>query len=120
LKILNLEPIKTIENKRKITGNEVLFICKVDLNNNKSSLSLHKQSYSDGTCFYTLQNEKGNWDVRYGNGNIQELIKEIEWDIEINSKRENEYKNYPQKVQDIYNIYSKWYNEVLDNLKKIA
>lgn len=111
---------KTIENKKKITGNEILFICKFNFNNNNNTLSLHKQSYSNGTCFYTLQDNAGNWKVKYGNEEISELIKQIEYELKINIQHEKQFEDYPELVQEIHKAHKEWYRDILYNLKQIA
>ena len=47
---------------------------------------MHRQDYSDGTCFYTLQDNRGQFRVDYGNRDLSELIKVLEREIEIDKK----------------------------------
>ena len=63
---------------QKIIGNE--YLCKSEY----FGLKLHKQSYSDNTCFYTLEDKYGDFRVDYGNENLQELINVLERENEIN------------------------------------
>jgi len=64
----------------KIVGNE--YLCK----NEYLNLTLHRQDYSDGTCFYTLEDDKGEFRVDYGNRNLSELIKVLKSGIEVDKK----------------------------------
>lgn len=68
---------------RRIVRNE--YLCK----NEYLGLKLHKQDYSDGTCFYTLQDNRGEFRVGYGNRDLSELIKVLEREIEIDKKYVN-------------------------------
>ena len=65
---------------QKIIGNE--YLCKSEY----FGLKLHKQSYSDNTCFYTLEDNYGDFRVDYGNENLQELINVLERENEIDKK----------------------------------
>ena len=105
-----------IKNNKKITGNEILFTCKIVSN---YTLSFHKQSYSDGTCFYTLQDEKGDWNVGYGSDNISNLIARMQREITIYKIPETKYKKYPQEARNILNSYANMRKEVLNNLLEI-
>jgi len=106
--------------ERQITNNEILFTCKLNLDR-EETLLLHKQSYSDGTCFYTLQDSRENWKIDYGSRTIEGLIKQIKREIRIDSgcKKENWYKTQPN-IRAIYNEYLQWKNEVLANLVALA
>lgn len=64
----------------RIVGNE--YLCK----NEHLGLRLHRQDYSDGTCFYTLQDNRGQWRVDYGNRDLSELVKVLERGIEVDKK----------------------------------
>ena len=105
--------------ERIITNNETLFTCKLSLNN--STLSLHKQSYADGACFYTLKDSMGNWKVEYGSRDIDGLISQIKHEIKIEEKYKNEdmCKKYPE-VQKAYEEVIRWKNDILTNLKLMA
>ena len=63
---------KDITKYRKIIGNE--YLC----TNEYLGLKLHRQDYSDGTCFYTLQDKFGEFRVNHGNKNLEELINVLE------------------------------------------
>jgi hypothetical protein len=73
-----------VMNRRLITGNEVLFESKL---NNRFMLRLHKQSYSNGTCFYSLQDQYGHWNVSRG-GQLEEIIEQIKHELTIDSMEE--------------------------------
>ena len=64
----------------RIIGNE--YLCK----NEHLGLRLHRQDYSDGTCFYSLQDNRGQFRVNYGNYDLSELVKVLERKIEIDKK----------------------------------
>ena len=66
-----------ITNERKITGNDILNFYK--------SKSLHRQSYSDGTCFYTLQDRYGNWKLNHGSKDLTDIIDQLEHEVNIYS-----------------------------------
>lgn len=68
------------ENYVKIIGNE--YLCY----NKYLNLKLHKQNYSDGTCFYTLEDNHGDFSVDYGKSKLSELIKVLEGNIEVDKK----------------------------------
>ena len=72
--------VKIRQNIKKIIGNE--YLCKSEY----FGLKLHKQSYSDNTCFYTLEDKYGDFRVDYGNENLQELINVLERENEIDKK----------------------------------
>lgn len=61
---------------RRIIGNR--YLCK----NEYLGLRLHRQDYSDGTCFYSLHDKSGQFCVNYGNCDLSELIKVLEEEIE--------------------------------------
>ena len=69
----------TTEYKR-IIGNE--YLCE----NKHLGLRLHRQDYSDGTCFYMLKDNRGQWRVDYGNHNLLELIGVLERGIEVDKQ----------------------------------
>lgn len=64
----------------RVVGNE--YLCK----NEHLELRLHRQDYSDGTCFYTLEDSRGQWRVDYGNHDLLELIGVLERGIEIDKQ----------------------------------
>lgn len=64
----------------KIIGN--IYLCE----NSYLNLRLHKQDYSDGTCFYSLQDSKGDFRVNYGNYDLTKLIKVLKETIRIKKK----------------------------------
>lgn len=109
-------------NDKTITNNEILFTCKADIQNRERevSLSLHKQSYSDGTCFYTLQDRRGNWKVEHGSKNLSELIKQMEHELRI----EQEYKTSKdimnnEVVRKIYEAIEQRNKDIITQMKMI-
>jgi hypothetical protein len=106
--------------ERIITNNEVLFTCKLNLDRS-DILALYKQSYSDRTCFYTLQDARGIWKIDYGSKKVSNLIKQIKREIKIDSSVEKQdfYKENI-KIQQIYDEVKRWKQDVLNNLQKIS
>ncbi|MFJ3388797.1 hypothetical protein [Lysinibacillus sp. NPDC086135] len=77
---------ENIYGKKKITSNLELFTIKYP----KSTLTLHKQTYSDNTCFYSLQEPNGSFKVNYGSRDINDLISQLQ----------HENKVYSSNIQD--------------------
>ena len=52
---------------------------------------LYKQSYSNNTSFYTLQDYRGNWKLGYGSNNLSEIIAQLKQELksylELNLKQ---------------------------------
>jgi hypothetical protein len=69
---------KDVTDYKMIIGNECL--CK----NEYLELSLHRQEYSDGTCFYTLVDNRGEFRVDYANSDLLEIIKVLKSGVEAN------------------------------------
>ncbi len=104
--------------EKTITNNEILFTCKLDLPGG-GSLSLHKQSYSDGTCFYTLQDRFGFYKIEYASRYISDLIKQVTREIEIGARATKKpYNKSNAAVQEIHNAVQAWMKEVLRNLEE--
>lgn len=88
----------------KVIGNK--YLCE----NKHLGLKLHKQDYSDGTCFYTLEDNRGEWRVDYGNHDLSELIGVLERGIEI----DKQYVDIlPSKAEDIRQT-----KQLIDDIKK--
>lgn len=68
------------EDYTRVIGNE--YLCY----NKHLNLKLHKQNYSDGTCFYTLEDNRGEFRVNYGNHDLKELVGVLERTIEIDKE----------------------------------
>ncbi|MBP1309162.1 hypothetical protein JOD82_002182 [Paenibacillus sp. 1182] len=79
-----------IENTRKIIGNSELFRIHSSILGTKK---LMRQIYADGTTFYSLQDERGNWKVGYGNRNLIEVIGQIKREIETYSTSKEELRS---------------------------
>ena len=71
---------KDITKYRKIIGNEYLCV------NEYLGLKLHRQDYSDGTCFYTLQDKFGEFRVNHGSKNLEKLIDVLERENQLDEK----------------------------------
>lgn len=106
---------KFFENNHKIIGNQILFVCKSELG---GILKLHKQLYSDETCFYTLEDGRGDWNVNYGSNNLQDLIKQMQLEINIEQEKSQKdcIKNNP-KIKVMYDELKRWKQEVINNLQ---
>jgi aspartyl-tRNA synthetase len=103
---------------RTITNNEVLFTCKANVDGNVT-LSLHKQSYSDGTCFYTLQDARGNWKVEYGSHDLNKLIKQLKREIKIESvHKEKDYYKTNEAIKEVYDEIEIWRLNIINEIKK--
>lgn len=102
------------------TDNEILFTSKLNFENG-SSLSLCKQSYSDGNCFYTLKNQRGFYSIEHAHSDINAMIKQVEKELKISQKDANRSynRNNPQ-IKAIHDEVIRWKKEILTNLKKIA
>jgi hypothetical protein len=87
---------------KTIVKDEVLFTHKVNLER-CDDLNLCRQSYSDGTCFYTLQDSRGNWKIEYGSRDILELIEQLEHEIKI--ERQHLQRGYNKTNPDIQKIF---------------
>jgi hypothetical protein len=104
--------VEEVKETKKITNNEVLFTCK-----GIKTLSLHKQSYSDNTCFYSLQDWRGNFKLSYGSKNLQDILNQIIAEKQIHEKSYLEDNN--GQVLEIYNKYMKMYDELINSLNKV-
>jgi hypothetical protein len=105
---------------KTITNNEILFTCKPNLNRVSAKL-LHKQSYSDGTCFYSLQDRMGNWKVDHGNRDLNELIKQMEHELRIHQEwKETKYLVENEEVRKVYQAIEEWNIEMINKMKEIA
>ncbi|MNH75582.1 hypothetical protein D3C73_278260 [compost metagenome] len=96
-----------IENPRKIIGNDTLFNIRLSVMGTKK---LVRQSYADGTSFYCLQDEKGNWKVEYGNKDLMQLIEQVKREIEVYSMTTKETRSH------IYDEIINNENELLNKL----
>lgn len=100
---------------RKITNNEILFTC-----NGVSSLSLHKQSYSDNTCFYSLQDCQGHYKLAYGSRNINDLINRLDKEIEAHKKSvKDSFINDCKELQETYRKTIEFKQDIINKLKSI-
>lgn len=88
----------------KIVGNE--YLCK----NEHLNLRLHRQDYSDGHSFYSLEDHRGYFRVNYGNRDLSELIRVLERGIEIDEKY---VEILPSKKEDI-----KQTRKLIENMKQ--
>lgn len=61
---------------RKIVANE--YLCE----NKYLDFRLHKQSYSDGTCYYSLKNSRGQSAAGYGSRNLTDVISQLKNKVE--------------------------------------
>ena len=108
---------KDIINDHKITGNEILFTCKAE---SKHSISLHKQSYSNNTCFYTLKDANRNWKLNYGSDNIIKLIESVTYELKYNlSLKDQEAYKTTDAVKKIIDDEISFNEDILNNLNKL-
>jgi hypothetical protein len=105
---------KEITNRKKITGNAILFTCRSTTQN---VLTLHKQSYSDGTCFYTLKDGYGHFKTHHASHNIDELIQQVKKEKEIYEQElhDSETKDN-DSIKRIYEDLISWKQEIIDNM----
>lgn len=107
---------KEIINNRKITGNEILFTEKCIIDGKIKGLSLHKQSYSNNTYFYSLKDENNKTGrLEYNGHNIDELIEAIKLDMQLSEDWNNKYPDVSERRKIILN----WQNNILNNLLKV-
>ncbi|MCC0764780.1 hypothetical protein IR151_17440 [Clostridioides sp. ES-S-0006-03] len=107
---------KEIINNKKIIGNKILFteVCKLD--NQSLILSLHKQSYSDNTSFYSLRDRYNNFKLEYGSNNIEDLIIQIEKEIFLKERYIKEQdETHVEHLKKIYN----WKINIFNRLQNI-
>jgi hypothetical protein len=106
-----------ITNKRKITGNEVLFN-HILSKEKKVGYSLHKQSYSDGTCFYTLQDMYGQWRSEHASNDLTDIIKQMEREIKEDEKLAQLYPNKDNpSIQKIFEELKTWRYNMIHGMK---
>jgi hypothetical protein len=104
---------------RKITKNEIMF--QHECAETKEALSLHKQYYSDGTCFYSLQDKSGDFCVNYGSDNLQDLIEQMELEIKCDKRWfDKKFEDYPQNIKEIYSAVLDWHTHILNSLIAIT
>ena len=107
--------------KRTITGNRVLFRREIYLESGVA-LSLHQQSYSDGTRHYTLQDDHGQWRVEHGSNNLEDLVKQMRLEIAVDHKYLDMCKswgNAPSIVIDTCRKVIAWHESILHSLEQI-
>lgn len=78
-----------IVNHRKITGNFVLIV--VEFPHEK--ITLKKQTYANNTCFYSLQDSRGNFKVNHASSNINDLISQLMHENNVYIEGLNKYNN---------------------------
>jgi hypothetical protein len=105
-------------NNVKITGNEILFVRNAAFDNYNICLTLHKQNYSNGHSFYSLQDNDGQFKLGYGSEKIEDLIKQIESEILIDSSIENEqYFKKNIQLQNNYYVIKRWREDIVNQMK---
>lgn len=106
--------------EKTITNNEILFTCKADIEKEVVLLSLHKQSYSDGTCFYSLQDNRGNWKVDHGNKDLNKLIEQMEHELRIHQEyKDTKYIIDNEEVRKVYEAIEEWKMNIINQMKAI-
>jgi len=84
------------------------------------SLTLKKQSYSDGTCFYSLQDRMGNFKVEHADSDLNKLIDQIQHEVNVYREAMNgEFvKNNPD-IKTNYKSALNWKLSILNDLKSL-
>lgn len=98
-----------IKNKKKITGNHKLFTVYYPSNR----LSLHKQTYSDGTCFYSLLDRNDRSKVNYGSRNLDDLITQLKHENKVYTDYRKESDN------DIYSTITHANDEMIKYMNQL-
>jgi len=86
---------------RIVVSNDMLFTCKSSLGD---TLSLHKQSYSDGTCFYMLKDNSDKMKAEHGNSSLKKLIRQLKHEIKVSGP----CKNRNDKINIIHKEVFRW------------
>lgn len=98
-----------IKNKKKITGNHQLFTAYYP----SDKLSLHKQTYSDGTCFYSLKDRKDRSKVNYGSRDLDDLITQLKHENKVYTDYRKESDN------DMYSTIIHANDEMIDYMNQL-
>jgi len=61
------------EEYKRIIANEVVKVIP------EIHRTIHRQSYTDGTCFYTLKDIYGHWNIGDGNRSLDDILKRVEF-----------------------------------------
>lgn len=99
-----------LTNQVEVTRNEVLFTHRARTDNRKQ-LILHKRSYSDGSSFYSLKDEKGFPEMQQKDKKLNDLIEQV--GTEIDNYEEHINKN---ASRSFFNI-AKWKRDTLNDLQ---
>ena len=97
---------------RIVVSNDMLFTCKSSLGD---TLSLHKQSYSDGTCFYMLKDDSGNMKAEHGNSSLLKLIRQLKHEIKVAGP----CKNRNDKINIIHKEVVRWKENIIRSMEGI-
>ena len=97
---------------RIVVSNDMLFTCKSSLGD---TLSLHKQSYSDGTCFYMLRDNSGNMKAEHGNSSLLKLVRQFKHEIKIDGS----CKSRNEKINIIHKEVVKWKEGIIRNMEGV-
>lgn len=103
---------KDITEYKRIIGNE--YLCE----NKYLGLRLHRQDYSDGTCFYTLQDDRSQWPVDYGNHDLSKLIKVLESKIENDEKYASIFPHTQEQVKQIIREQINHTKKLIEDIKR--
>lgn len=101
---------------KTLVSKENLFTHKLGLRN--FVLTLNKETYSDGSSFYSLVDYYGNSKVERASNNLNDLIEQLvreqnEYDKASKSEVNREY----QEVQNNFKLINEWYNKIITNMK---
>jgi hypothetical protein len=108
-----------IKGQKKIVNNEILFKSN---SKNGEVLSLHKQSYSDGTCFYSLRDWNGNFPLNYASRYLHDIKEAVSNEIESMSDSMNNSETYLSNKELQRNIVAliNWKQEIAVELDKVS
>jgi len=109
---------------KQIVKDEILFTHKLDTDKG-FKLSLKRQSYSDGTCFYTLVDQFNVSNVEHSSEDLNDLISQIKHEMSIHKehmKRVN--KEYDNKSKEIIQKTSEkvtvWKTKIINDLQSLS
>lgn len=98
-----------LEIKKKITGNYKLLTVSYP----RGLITLKKQTYSNDTCFYSLQDSAGNSKVNHGSSDIIDLLNQL---IHENNVYSENITDTTQSIIDSNNIIINYINSDILNV----
>ncbi|MNW54714.1 hypothetical protein D3C74_323290 [compost metagenome] len=89
---------ESIISEKKITGNTELFAIKLNLLGTKF---LKRQDYSDGSCFFTIQDNRGNWKIEHGSNSIKPIINQIEHEKKVHENSKGDHNEIVEEYKQL-------------------